>query len=296
MIRPRAFGPNPETAASNAFQTATYCAATDRARAGAEFEDLAEALNRAGVGTLVFEDTPAPAKPDAVFPNNWVSFHDDGTVVLYPMAAANRRAERRLDIIHDLSVRHGLQIRRVVDLSPLEREGLYLEGTGSLVLDHPHRVAYAALSVRTCRGALEEFSHRMQFECVPFTTSDLQGRPIYHTNVLMSIGVGFAVVCVEAIAAAHERQEVLRRLRASGRRVIEITLAQLTAFAANILELSGDGPVIAMSAAARRAFTPEQLDTLAEAAPLLVVPLATIEAAGGGSVRCMLAEIFLPDA
>lgn len=294
LIRPRSFCVNPQTATTNRLQSTATQAAELADRAAAEVDEVAACLSDAGVTTLVFDDTPEPPKPDAVFPNNWVSFHSDGRVVLYPMHAQNRRAERRPDIIADL-VERGFEILGRIDLSPLEAEGQALEGTGSLVLDRPRRVAYAALSPRTTRVALDEFARRTGYRVHSFRT-DYRGTPVYHTNVMLALGNGFAVVCDEVINHRDERAVLLDDLAASGRQVLRIRSAQMTRFAANLLELdTPSGPVIALSAAAREAFLPGQRDQLGEFGRLLSVPLPTIET-GGGSLRCMLAEVFLPRA
>jgi hypothetical protein len=299
LIRPAAFGYNSETATTNAFQQARAREATTlQTSATAELDGLVAALREAGVGALVFDDLAKPERPDALFPNNWVSFHADGTVVLYPLAASNRRPERRGDIIEKLGSHHGFRVSRVLDLSPLEQRGMYLEGTGSLVLDHTNRIGYAALSLRTHPQALAEFGRQMDFEIVSFAAHDESGRPIYHTNVLMSIGEHFAVVCTEAMSDTGEREAIVQRLRSGHRRVIEISMAQMRSFAGNILELAtgNGGSVVAMSTTARQGFSHVQRAMLTESATLVSVPVPTIESAGGGSVRCMLAEIFLPRA
>lgn len=299
LIRPASFGPNAETAASNAFQRpALSDEPSVRACAIGEFDGLVAAVRKAGVRVHVFDDTTQPAKPDALFPNNWVSFHDDGTVVLYPMAAANRRPERRMDVIESLGAHHGFSVSRVLDLSPLEERGAYLEGTGSLVLDRANRIAYAALSPRTTPLALGEFARQMDYEVVAFATADASGDPVYHTNVVMSIGECFAVICAEALPVDAERRRVLERLQRGGRRVIEIGIAQMQAFAGNILQLNSASaePVIVMSATARQAFTPEQRAFLEQSGKLVPAPLPIVETVGGGSARCMLAEVFLPKA
>lgn len=295
-VRPRHFGFNAETAVSNRFQLRSERAAdVVREAAIAEHGALLEALRDAGVQVLVGDDTDEPRKPDAVFPNNWVSLHADGTVILYPLEAPARRAERRLELIEAVCRASGLRIARVLDLSPLEARGHYLEGTGSLVFDHAQGLTYAALSSRTHPQALAELRRLTGFETLAFRTADEQGVPLYHTNVMLSVGQHFAVICAAAIPDVTERREVLERLAADGREVIEIDLAQMRGFAANILELqSAVGAVIAMSAAARAAFRPEQLAALARHGQLVAVPVPTIEQVGGGSVRCMLAEIFLP--
>lgn len=252
-------------------------------------------LRAAGIRPVVAEDTQEPPKPDAVFPNNWVSFHGDGTVVLYPMQALNRRAERRIDVVEFATRASGFRVERLVDLSPLEGRGQYLEGTGSLVLDRRERVAYAALSERTHAVAVAEFGRQLGYRTVTFHTRDDAGMPLYHTNVMLSIGQNFAVICPEVIADARERREVLGRLADTGREIVPIDLAQMKAFAANILELATDGgrPVIAMSESASEALDPAGLARLGIAADIMAVAVPVIERIGGGSVRCMLAEIPL---
>lgn len=299
MIRPSCFGRNAETAASNAFQQ-VFSAAPDtvRANAIAEFDGAVAALREAGVRVFVADDVDEPAKPDAVFPNNWASFHENGDVILYPLSAASRRPERRPEIVDWLGREGGFRVRRVVDLSWLEANGEYLEGTGSLVLDRLSNVGYAAISSRTRPVALREFTRQTGIEVVSFRTSDGRGRPVYHTNVILSIGTRFAVVCADAVAGTVERDRLLHRLAATGRRIIEIDLSQMHCFAGNVLELETDGrgAVIAMSTAARDAFSASQLEVLEQCARPVVFPLDTIERVGGGSARCMLAEIFLPPA
>jgi len=296
MVRPASFGSNPQTAASNVFQSREVGAlhAELRARVAAEFEALAVALRAAGVDLLVIDDTPVPEKPDAAFPNNWVSFHADGTVVLYPMLADNRRLERRSDVLQALVQQHGFRIARTVDLTRHELEGVYLEGTGSLVLDRVNRHAFACLSPRTQLDALGDFAQQLDYEVIGFEAHDA-GAAIYHTNVLMCIGSAFAVICAEAIADATHRESVLSILR-SRHEVIEISRAQMNAFAGNMLELRGaEGtPVIAMSAAAHASLDDRQRAILSAHGKLVSSPIPTIERFGGGSVRCMLAEIHLP--
>lgn len=294
MVRPRRFGANPETRASNVFQRSwPGDAAQLAARARREFEGLAGRLDAAGVEVVVVDDLPGGASPDALFPNNWVSFHADGTVVLYPMATPARRAERRADVLDALDAR-GFVRSRVIDLAPLEADGRFCEGTGSLVLDRPARVAYAALSGRTHPDAVAAFGARLGYATASFATADAQGRPVYHTNVLMSLGRRFAVVCPGVIAPA-DRAALLDRLAASGREIIAIDPAQMARFCANLLELDGArGPVIALSTAALAGFDPAQRAVLERHATLVAAPLDCIEAVGGGGARCMLAELALP--
>lgn len=298
MIRPRHFLSNPETAVSNAFQVLHGEGAGDNARAVAEFDGLAGALESVGVRVLVIEDTDDPVKPDAVFPNNWVSFHADGRVVLYPMQVPSRRRERRADILETLVGRHGLEIREVLDLTDHEQQDQFLEGTGSLVLDRVNRIAYACLSPRTHLQAAADFSQRMGYELVVFEAVDAAGAAIYHTNVMMCVGSSLAVICDEAIADPQARQEVLKRLEQTGHRLLRITLEQMGAFAGNMLEVTGrDGKAyLVMSARAHQSLTPEQKATVSARLQPLPVPVNYIEDCAGGSVRCMLAEVFLPQA
>jgi hypothetical protein len=298
MIRPARFGSNPVTAPSNRFQfqdTGVPPRETqDQARA--EFEELASALAAEDIDVCVFDDTPDPPKPDAVFPNNWVSFHADGTVVLYPMLAESRRRERREEILAGLVREHHFRIARSIDLSAHEDDGRYLEGTGSLVLDRVHRLAYACLSPRTHLDALGDFAQQLDYEVVSFDAVDAAGVPIYHTNVLMCLGESFAVLCGATIRDASRRDAILRIIAESGHDTIDITLEQMTAFAGNMLELrsrSGD-PVVVLSVRALESLTREQRARLERHGSLLSASIPTIERYGGGSVRCMLAEIHLP--
>jgi hypothetical protein len=296
MVRPAAFGSNPETADSNRFQRAG-AGAGDVAAAVREFDGLAGRLASAGVEVVVAEDSPAPPKPDACFPNNWVSFHADGTVVLYPMMAPSRRAERRDAPLGQLA-RAGFRAGRRIDLSPLEARGEFLEGTGSLVLDRPNRIAYACRSPRTTAAALAEFSAALGYRVAAFDAQGPDGRPAYHTNVLMAIGEGFALVCADAIGDAAQRAALLAELGGAGREVVEIDAAEMNGFAGNLLALRARGgePLIAGSDAAWSALAPAKRRRLERHGAIVAAPIPTIERLGGGSVRCMLAEVFLPRA
>ncbi|HEX4387503.1 MAG TPA: arginine deiminase-related protein [Steroidobacteraceae bacterium] len=299
MVRPHAFGFNAETAQSNSFQRAAEEGDAGVAqRARAEFDALAHALLGEGIGVCVAEDSAEPKKPDALFPNNWLSFHGDGTLVLYPMNHASRRAERRQEVIDQAIARLGFKVRHLLDLTWHEGEGRYLEGTGSLVLDHVNRVAYACISARTHPELVAEWAREMGYEAVVFQAASRAGVPIYHTNVCMWIGARVALVGSEAIAAG-DRTRVLARLRHSGRDVLEVGHDAIEAFAGNMLELStwdealGDARVLVMSESARRGLPHETFARLSGGTDtVLAVPLATIERSGGGSVRCMLAEVF----
>src|SRR5882762_6525105 len=296
MVRPACFGFNLDTAASNAFQQSAEPPGGDEAQrlALVEFDGLAKALRDAGVEVLIAPDTARPVKPDAIFPNNWVSFHVDGTVVLYPMLAPNRRAERREEVLEQV-VREGrFHVSRMVDLTHREAEGKFLEGTGSLVLDRVHRVAYASLSPRTDLDVLGEFAQLLDYELVTFEAESSPEQPVYHTNVVMAIGTRFAVVCGEAIAQRPHRDAVFNKLRATGHDIVDITQRQMQEFAANLLELStAGGPIIALSTTAWRSLGAAQRRILESHAEVVPVAIPTIERIGGGGVRCMLAELHL---
>jgi hypothetical protein len=299
MVRPARFAFNPETAASNAFQSPSHLqfggSAAAEQSALREFDLLAGKLASAGVAVIAAEDTPLPVKPDAVFPNNWVSFHRDGTVVLYPMLAVNRRSERREELIQQVTRDGGFRITRTVDLSYREDQGKFLEGTGSLVLDRAQRIAYAALSPRTDLDVLGEFAQQLDYDLVTFEAFDPAGKPVYHTNVLMAVGSRFAVLCGEAIRDRGHRDAVTGKLRATGHEVLEITVSQMSRFAGNILELAPpSGTVIAMSTTAWDGFEPAQRRVLEGYGSVVAAEIPAIEGLGGGGVRCMLAEIHLP--
>ena len=296
MIRPANFGANKETAASNVFQKTEAMGPEVQPRALAEFDALAAALDKAGVTVEVFQDRDTPVTPDAVFPNNWVSFHSDGSAWLYPMLAPNRRWERRPDILDELKSNRGYKLDRVEDLSFAELDGRYLEGTGSLVLDRPRRTAYACLSPRTDARLVEQWAERSGYAVEAFRACDTRGQPIYHTNIMLCIGNGFAVVCLDSIVDPKERERVTHRLSQFGREVVAISPYQMEAFAGNMLELKArDGTaLLAMSTRAERALQPAQRQALERHARIVASPIDTIEDCGGGGVRCMLAEIFLP--
>jgi hypothetical protein len=297
MIRPTRFQSNPQTADSNNFQAEPDASPAEQQRAALpEFEGLASALSDAGIDVIVFDDTREPHTPDSVFPNNWVSFHADGTVVLYPMEAENRRSERRPDIIEHLHAELGFQVREIVDLSYHEADGHFLEGTGSMVLDRVNRIAYACLSSRTHLDVLGEFAQRMNYDVVAFDAVDREGVPIYHTNVLMNVGEKLAVICDAAITREDQRKAVVERLQSTGHEIISLDFGQLEAFAGNMLELRAeDGtPVVAMSQRAWSSLGPEQRTKFEANGRVVTTPIDDIEDSAGGSVRCMLAEIHLP--
>ena len=257
-----------------------------------EFNGLVAVLRANGVRLHIVDDTLSPVKPDAIFPNNWISTHEDGTVFLYPMMAETRRDERRRDILDELERYY--QVRKVVDLSRYEQEGRFLEGTGSMVLDRVNGVVYACRSPRTDERVLKEVARSLDYRTVIFDALDSAGRPIYHTNVCMAIGTRFAVLADFAIPDPVERERVMASLGGGGRRIVKLRPDQLTQFAGNILEVHGRENLITMSERAYKSLSDSQLDLLELWAQVVYAPIPTIEHVGGGSVRCMLAEIFLP--
>ncbi|WP_249730077.1 citrulline utilization hydrolase CtlX [Chelatococcus sp. YT9] len=292
MIRPHHFSPNPATAHDNAFQ-AQDSARTAEAIAKAAYDEVSCAVDQlaaAGITVHLFEDETRDT-PDSVFPNNWFSTHAGGHVALYPMFSPSRRRERRGDVIEML--KHRYRVQDVIDYSGLEQDSVYLEGTGAMVLDHIERVAYAARSNRTNEVALERFCTHFNFEPVVFDAADRDGRPIYHTNVLMCIGTDFCMVGLSAISRLERRAEIAERFKTTGRDVIDLTPDQITEFAGNAIELDGrDGRVLALSSRALAALDDGQRARLQRHVALLPLDVPTIELAGG-SVRCMLAGIHL---
>jgi len=294
MIRPGRFYPNPETAADNAFQRTRHLgsdALTLMARK--EFDAAVQTLRATGVNVHVFEDTAEPEKPDAVFPNNWISAHHDGRIALFPMYSALRRRERRRDIIEELRKRY--RVTEVIAYSAFEDEGCCLEGTGSLVFDHLNNIAYVSLSNRSSPKMIQRFADDFSYEPVIFTSIGSNGEPIYHTNVMMCIGTAFAMVGLEMIRNKAERQQVRARLEKAGKEIVELSADQIANFAGNAIELqnkSGE-KLLVLSSRAARALTEEQRKTLTGYARLLPLELPTIEL-GGGSARCMMATILLP--
>jgi hypothetical protein len=298
MVRPSSFRKNEETAANNYYQKDVN---HDHAAALAvdEFDAMVEQLEDHGVHVMVIEDDPSTDTPDALFPNNWVSFHSDGRVGLYPMYAPNRRAERREDILHDLEHNHGFSVREVLDFTEFEDHGAFLEGTGSVVLDRIHGKAYAAWSERTDRDAFEQFCETMDLEGIAFEAFQSVGterKPIYHTNVMMAIGTGWAAVCLDCMDHPEDQDLVKESLASDGLTVIELSEDQIQSFAGNMLEVRGtdNQPLIVMSSRAYRALEPTQIASLSAFGTLIHIPLDTIETCGGGSARCMMAEVHLP--
>jgi hypothetical protein len=293
MIRPCRFYPNPETAADNAFQARVDCAAeTLSALARKEFDAAVQTLRAAGVNVHVFEDTAKPEKPDAVFPNNWISTHNDGRIALFPMYSALRRQERRHDIVGELSKHY--RVTEVIDYSVFEKKGCWLEGTGSLVLDHLNKIAYVSLSNRSDPEVIHRFAEDFSYEPVTFTSIGSDGQPIYHTNIMMCIGTAFALVGLDMILNKAERQQVRARLERSGKEIVELSPHQIENFAGNAIELHDihGEKLLVLSKRAARVLTEEQIARLTRYVRLVPLELPTIEL-GGGSARCMIATIHL---
>ncbi|HXO77260.1 MAG TPA: arginine deiminase-related protein [Puia sp.] len=293
MIRPVNFSFNAETAVNNAFQSAAANDNDAQKKALEEFEGFAALLKNNGVDVTVIDDTPDPYTPDSIFPNNWVSFHGDGTVCLYPMYAQNRRLERKPEVLQQISRK--FDVRATLDFSGYEQQGLFLEGTGSMVLDRDKKIAYAGLSPRTDQSVLLDFCNRMGYTPKSFTAVDGKGSSIYHTNVVMCVADRYAVVCLSSIPDPIERESLVGTISKSGKDIVDISLSQLNQFAGNMLQVQNDKgeKFLVMSSQAYASLEPEQISRLTSFNRILHAPLTTIETNGGGSARCMLAEIFL---
>ena len=297
MIRPCQFFSNPQTADSNKFQGRSKLSDNELQEAAlGEFEMLVSRLREEDINIYVFDDTPNPITPDSVFPNNWVSLHSDGMVVLYPMEAENRRLERRLDIIETLKEEHGFDVKKIIDMSYLEDKQEYLEGTGSMILDHVNKIAYACLSSRTHKNALLDYSKKFGFSAVTFFAKDASKSDIYHTNVIMSLGEKLAVLCEDAIPIDFEKKQIKDSLQSTGHEIINISLDQMTSFAGNVLEVisNSDEHLMIMSQRAEESLTKIQKSTIEKYCRIISSPIHNIEDSAGGSVRCMIAEIALP--
>ena len=294
VVRPAAFTFNPETEASNKFQQAPDSPAPDvQASALSEFDTFVKILRANDIEVACLSDTLHPATPDSIFPNNWVTFHEGGRVVLYPMQAQNRRLETKKGFLRSLVDGFGVEFTSILDLRYYAEEGKYLEGTGSMVFDHINRVAWVCLSNRSYPEPLEEVCHFLGYTSLPFRAMDVSGFPIYHTNVMMSVGEDYAIICEEAVHEA-DRMRVMDTLRSIREHIISITHEQMAAFAGNILQIrnkKGD-KVLLMSKSAYESFDEDQRKTLGEESILLTVAIPTIEGIGGGSIRCMVAELF----
>jgi hypothetical protein len=294
LVKPANFGFNLDTASSNAFQNKpTTETAILKANAIKEFDEFAKTLTANGVNVTIFEDSPSPIKPDAIFPNNWISLHEDGKVIIYPMFAPNRRTEVNETFIKQLSTE--FEIKEIIDLRHYEQQNIFLEGTGSIIFDHVNKVAYACLSDRTNKSLFEEVCKLLDYKPISFTASDKNGKPIYHTNVMLCVGSNFATICLESIKDENEKRVVIDSFNDAGLTVVDICYNQLNHFAGNMLELldENDVKIIALSKSAYNCLTPEQKEVLSAHAKLLPLCIPTIETIGGGSARCMIAQIFL---
>lgn len=298
MVKPVSFGFNEQTAGTNAFQqNDPFAQAIEiQDQALKEFNVFVQKLKDKKLEVVVFDDTPEPHKPDSIFPNNWISFHDNGTVVLYPMQAANRRLERRGEFLITLQKDHNFDVRQILDFTRHEEDNKFLEGTGSIVFDYVNKIAYANRSPRTDIELLEELAETIGYKLIKFEAVDKNGQPIYHTNVIMCIGEKFAVICSDCLPVEKEKEIVLSSLKNSGHEVIELSLEQLSSFAGNMMEVKNkEGKnFLILSETAYNSLNSDQIQRLSKYAELLPIKINTIEKYGGGSVRCMLAGIFLP--
>jgi hypothetical protein len=293
MIRPVDFKFNEQTAGNNMFQIASSDSDV-QTQALKEFDGFVDLLRKNDVDVTVVDDTLQPETPDSIFPNNWVSFHEDGSVYLYPMFSENRRLERRGDILDGL--KENFEVNHISDLSFYEQQYAFLEGTGSMVLDRTNKIAYACLSVRTDEEVLNNFCMLTGYQAVPFQAVDGSNFPIYHTNVMMCIGDRFAVICLDSIRNPEEKLNVSISLKSSGKEIIEISLEQMNKFAGNMLQVANAAgeSLLVMSEQAYLSLNAEQITALEQYSRIIYAPLYTIEKNGGGSARCMLAEIHLP--
>ena len=300
MIRPANFRMNEQTAVNNYYQQelSGMLPASINAKAQEEFDAFVEKLTAVGIEVVVVEDTKEPDTPDALFPNNWISFHENGDIAIYPMFAENRRLERREDVLEVLEEK-GFSIENVIDYSEAEEEGIFLEGTGSMILDRQNRKAYCALSPRADEELFIEFCEDFEFTPVIFEanqTVDGQREAIYHTNVMMCVAETFAVVCLDSIDDKKEKKNLLKHLKSDKKEVIAISEEQVTQFAGNMLQVRGnnDERYLVMSTSAYESLTNQQLKNLEKHTKIVHSSLQTIETCGGGSARCMMAEVFLP--
>ena len=291
MIQPVNFGFNAETALNNSFQK--NMGGDVQQKALLEFNHFVELLRKNKVNVTVVEDTLHPATPDSIFPNNWISFHDDGKIFLYPMFAVNRRLERKDAVLND--IKNKFSVTEIVDLTGSEMNDLFLEGTGSMVLDRENKIAYACLSPRTDEKLLIEFCKQAHYNAVTFRATDNTGVDIYHTNVMMCIAKSFAVVCLESVTNKKEKEWLLVSLTNTNKEIVDISLQQLTHFAGNMLQvINEDGELLlVMSTQAYQSLTATQIEILQKHNRIIHASLNTIETVGGGSARCMMAEVFL---
>ncbi len=292
MIRPVDFGFNAETAVNNAFQVAGHDTGAQE-KAATEFDGFVQKLRAAGIHVTVVNDSPAPHTPDSIFPNNWISFHTGGTICLYPMFAENRRQERKPAVLEAIAEK--FQVAHTVDFSFYENSAMFLEGTGSMVLDRDNKIAYACLSPRTDLKVLNDYGEKMDFDIVAFISVDASGREIYHTNVMMCVADNYAVVCLDSILDIKQKQLVTDTLEKSGKKIFPISYEQMNEFAGNMLQVQNEEgkKFLVMSSRAYRSLNADQIKELGAYNPIIHSSLDTIETNGGGSARCMMAEVFL---
>ena len=297
MVEPIAFGYNAQTAENNYFQVEQKDADI-QTKALEEFNNFANKLKSKGINVISVKDTLEPHSPDSIFPNNWVSFHNDGKVVLYPMFAPNRRVERRTDILETLKVK-GFEITEIEDLSHFENQQKFLEGTGSMIFDHDHKIAYGSVSLRLDEELFRQFCTKFGFRPVVFHSYQNAGGerlPIYHTNVMMCVADKFVVICLECIDDELEREKVQEVIKSTQKEIIEISEDQMQQFAGNMLQVQNEAgeKFLVMSESAYRSLTAQQISAIEKYCEIIYSDLNTIETNGGGSARCMLAEVFLP--
>ncbi len=297
MIRPANFGYNEETAPNNAFQISDGGENKEliAQKAQDEFDALVFMLENNGIEVIVIEDTPSPPKPDAVFPNNWISFHQDGSIMTYPMFSKVRRLERRKDIVDYF--KDNFSVTKHYRFESYESDGMYLEGTGSMILDRPNKLVFACKSVRTNEDILDEFSRLTGYKKIIFQATDGQGQEIYHTNVMMAIGTSFVIICMDTVRDEGHKQLLRNTFATYDKEVIEISMEQMNSFAGNMLQVgkTEEDSFLVMSESAFNSLSEKQVSNIEKHAKIIHSPIPTIERYGGGSVRCMMAEVFLPE-
>jgi len=297
MIRPVRFCYNEQTAVDNAFMNNTHLdSKSSQEKALKEFNAYVDKLESKGVKVLCFEDTYEPHTPDSIFCNNWLSFHEDGTLILYPMKAENRRVERRMDIIEDIQKVHGFKVKEQIDFSGCEEEGIFLEGTGSIIFDYINKIAYACISQRTDKDLLDKVCKKIGFTAHTFHSVDTNGQEIYHTNVMMCLSERYAMVCLQSIRDETEKENLIRSLTETGHEIVPLTYQQIENFSGNALEVCNDKgeKFLIVSKSGYDSLTEEQKAVIEQSDEILPMPLETIETIGGGSARCMIADVRLP--
>ncbi|MEQ8302709.1 MAG: arginine deiminase-related protein [Cyclobacteriaceae bacterium] len=296
MVRPAAFGFNPETKDSNAFQKQTDKPPdVIQAMALSEFNGVIDLLRAHDIPVVIVEDTLEPITTDAIFPNNWITTHEDGKVILYPMMSPMRRKERRNDVVELLKRKYA--VKEIIDLSPLEQEDRFLEGTGSIIFDHPHKIAYACRSDRTDDASFINLSRRLGYNPILFHSTDENNKPVYHTNVMMWIGEKVVGICLDSVRSEAEQEVILNSFNRTGHKVIALSFAQMNCFAGNMFEVKNnkDQRFLLLSETAKKSLLPGQILEMEKFVTLLPVDISTIEESSGGSIRCMVAGIHLPD-